>query len=723
MIEHIEAGRSDELESAWMAAAEADAIAPDDAAAVLSRLVEADREEAAETLGWALLAECKEHAPPDRLLALSKAAATAVPVSAELRQEAVAAYRRLRGSHEHFDALVKASDVLSAQTPRRAFATLDLCLRVHDGDYLANRFQNRVVQVRRYDPTMNEYELEDLTAGRVTLEPRRLADEFEQVDETDFRILSRRDPERLAAVFQADPAGVLVGICQAHDGRIDSTSLRELLVPRYLARDQWSRWWTKARAAAKRCERLSLEGKNPITILYHPEGRTLEQEFAGGLEAARTPLEYLDVLRRYLREAKQRRAKTDEAFVGGIVAALADQARSFLATRPADALAAALALDRAAHLGAGDRPPGVPAADEVLAAAPRPAEAVAALAGAPLWAAALEALCRRDDRPDQLERLLGITPARQLDDVARALHEAGRADAVTQAASQTLADPLGHLELCLWLWAGSDETPKDIASKLEILTRLLKCLQDIDIDLEADVENPRELQRQIRGALAASHYAGFREVVAGLDEAMASILKGRIERTSGLAATVHDTLLNILRENFYQLFAPKAVEPWLDENTLWTTRRALDRCEAELKELVEVKIPTNSRAIGAAAAHGDLSENSEWKFAIEERNTLQARQAKMQDELAKARVIHPDDVPTDSVGIGSRVRLRRVDTGGEVTLSLLGPWDTDLHRRHYSYQTPLAGELLGKAVGDRAALKLEGDPTDYEIAALGVAEL
>jgi transcription elongation GreA/GreB family factor len=207
-----------------------------------------------------------------------------------------------------------------------------------------------------------------------------------------------------------------------------------------------------------------------------------------------------------------------------------------------------------------------------------------------------------------------------------------------------------------------------------------------------------------------------------MDEAMASIIKSRIERTGGLAESLREDMMQILKESFYGLFARKRVEPWLDETMLYTTLAGLRLQEAELKNLIENQIPANSRAIGEAASLGDLSENSEWKYAIEERTKLQGRQAKIQDDLTKAHVMHPEEVSIDTVNIGTKVALRRTSSAGTIDVSILGPWDTDLPRRRYSYQTAMAQALLGKAVGETMTLRLEGDEAQYEIVNIEVAE-
>jgi transcription elongation GreA/GreB family factor len=356
-----------------------------------------------------------------------------------------------------------------------------------------------------------------------------------------------------------------------------------------------------------------------------------------------------------------------------------------------------------------------------LASAAKPAEAVASLEEADLWPAALEALLDRADGAEQLRALLHLAPAGQLDQVARRLTDAGGQQAVEQAAAEALAAPTRHLEVLLWLWQDPSSPPATVPGKVDLLTRLLAALQEIDHDWNILPDRRKALRHRLRAALAQRDCACFRQAVGQMDLAVAGTIKSRIERCVGLAQAVRQDLLAILREDFYTLFAKAQVPPWLDERLLWTTEAALRRRQQALKELLEVKIPQNARDIGAAAEHGDLSENSEWKFALEERDLLQARAAAMQQELALARAIHPEEVAADSVCIGSRVHLERTSDGKRLELAFLGPWDSDVENGVYSYQTPLAAELMGKNVGALAQVRLPGWEGEYRIAALSSA--
>ena len=129
-------------------------------------------------------------------------------------------------------------------------------------------------------------------------------------------------------------------------------------------------------------------------------------------------------------------------------------------------------------------------------------------------------------------------------------------------------------------------------------------------------------------------------------------------------------------------------------------------------------MPENARRIGEAASHGDLSENAEYKFALEERDLLRARLAQMQAQLGLAKVIQAQDIETDRVGIGTRVIFRHLDSGSPAEMLFLGPWDADIERHVYNYKAPVAQALMGKTVGQTVELTTADPQGAYEIVAI-----
>jgi transcription elongation factor GreA len=132
-----------------------------------------------------------------------------------------------------------------------------------------------------------------------------------------------------------------------------------------------------------------------------------------------------------------------------------------------------------------------------------------------------------------------------------------------------------------------------------------------------------------------------------------------------------------------------------------------ERLRAELDEIVNKKIPENSKAIAAARAYGDLSENFEYKAAKEAHRMLQKRRSKLERDLDLARPTYFDDAPVDRVGIGSRVTVTELPAGKSVTYYILGAWDTNPQRGIISYRAPIAQALLDKQVGDEVEVELE----------------
>ena len=722
MTDLVAAANWAKLESAWLAAIEAD-VSHEDMGAILSAVVEADQLDLAEMLASVLLEDRLERGPADAALDAARTALSAAPANTEFRRQTAELFRALHGAHPHCDRLLAASGLAGNQLPRRALRTLDTCLAIEPGCYLVNRFDNQVVQAVGYDEGLEQFDLTDDRGHALAMEPKKLADEFDIVDETDFRVLAQHRHEQLGELIASDPAAVLIGLCLASDGQITTTAAKEQLVPQHVAADKWSSWWTRARAAVRRTEQLTLEGKSPATVVYHPHGQALEDELAGEVAKAYMPLDRLKLLRRYVSETEHRKGQVDAAFTGPLLSGLAEQVTRFQDTRPADALVASLAIGEAVGKGLPAPTEAFRSPSEIVAQAELSDEMSAALGEAAMWPALRAALADVPDEAEQLARLLPLAPADQLDDMALRLTEAGRNDVVEDTVAAALAHPGRHLEACIWLWRGPAKAPDLTPRKVDLLGRLIGVLDDVHRNLDVDPAHRKAVSQRVRSTLSAGGYAVYREAVAEMDKGVAVTVKRRVERCDGLAQAVSRNMLDILKESFYSIFVERKaqVDPWADEDTLWVTEVSLRAREAELKELIDVRMLANSRAIGAAAEHGDLSENSEWKYAVEEQGRLQAAASVMRQELAKARVVHPGDVPTDHVGIGSRVTLKRDGDGQELVVRFLGSWDVDVANRVFSYLSDFGQRTMGKALGDEIEVKIQGLEGAYRIESLGSA--
>ncbi|MBN2537634.1 GreA/GreB family elongation factor [candidate division WOR-3 bacterium] len=207
------------------------------------------------------------------------------------------------------------------------------------------------------------------------------------------------------------------------------------------------------------------------------------------------------------------------------------------------------------------------------------------------------------------------------------------------------------------------------------------------------------LDKQARDLLAAA--------LERLDADSARNLLGRLSRMRELSEYRRDEL----KSDVYARF-PELEESAADDG-IQSTQAGLDRARADLRRMVSSELPKTADEIARARAHGDLSENYEYKAAKEKQARLMARINRLQADLAQARALNPDTVDTGHVSVGCRVRLKD-DSGTLIDYTLLGPWDSDIEARVISYLAPLGRRLLGKKPGDY----LELDGSSYQVVAV-----
>ena len=700
-------GGIEAIENAWMEAVERrEPLAS--MKQTLQLVIDAGQPAPAEAMGWMLLSHLAESSPADEALEALRTILPMLKADRELRETAADIYRQVHGEVEHFEKLLAASGLRDNQPTHRAVRTLDTCLAIRSGNYLANRYDHRVVRVEGFDTVLGEFQLTEAGGQTAWLEPKLMADEYELTNKTDFRVLRDFGGECLAEVLAGDPKELLVSVCKGHGGQIASTDLKDLLVPRHIPAEKWSGWWNRARTAVRRSDQLVLSGRNPAVITFHPHGRSLEDELSEQLNQAKMPQDYFAVLQRYTNEIRHRRQEIDTAFVQSIMDELARQVMRFRDRLGNNALAAALMIATAQKTGMPAPQTECPTVGEIIDGLSNPAQMIADLEEASLWGAAYEAIAARPDADEQFEKLFRVMPSGQLDTIAQRLRSIGRTEAIENTVADALARPAEYVQVCLWLWAGPSEKIPNTPGALELLGRLLTAMDELHRDWDVAQQHRRESCQQVRTALIANGCKMFRAAVEQMDDELAGGFKRRVERSDGLSHSSRDKLLMILREEFYLLFVEARVEPWLDKSVIWATNESAHRQEAEIKELHDVKLLANSRAIGVAAEKGDLRENSEWQFAIEEQRRLHGLLAKMQDDLIRIRILDPNDVPTDTVGVGSRVTLCSNSDGTKVDVTFLGPWESDINKKIFNYQTPLAQLFMGKAVGAAVTTRFDG---------------
>jgi transcription elongation factor GreA len=145
------------------------------------------------------------------------------------------------------------------------------------------------------------------------------------------------------------------------------------------------------------------------------------------------------------------------------------------------------------------------------------------------------------------------------------------------------------------------------------------------------------------------------------------------------------------------------------------TPRGFGLLEAELKRLKSVDRPRIVQEIEAARAHGDISENAEFEAAKERQAQLEARIRIVEDKLARAQVIDASGQAADAVRFGATVLLMDVESGDEVSYTIVGEDESDVANGLISVTSPVARALVGKPVDEVVRVQVPRGTREFEI--------
>src|ERR1044072_5036396 len=72
----------------------------------------------------------------------------------------------------------------------------------------------------------------------------------------------------------------------------------------------------------------------------------------------------------------------------------------------------------------------------------------------------------------------------------------------------------------------------------------------------------------------------------------------------------------------------------------------------------------------------------------------------LEEELAQAEVVNPEDIPQDVITMRSKVRLKDLKSGQTVMYSLVFPSEANSNEGHISVLAPVGQALLGYRMGE-----------------------
>ena len=152
------------------------------------------------------------------------------------------------------------------------------------------------------------------------------------------------------------------------------------------------------------------------------------------------------------------------------------------------------------------------------------------------------------------------------------------------------------------------------------------------------------------------------------------------------------------------------------------TREWYDKLINELQELKQEKLPAVLERLAEAKAMWDLSENFEYKSAMEDKDFINSRIAEVTNLIADVEIVEKEkDIKKSDkvVDFGSKVTVRIEDDDKEYQVSIVGTWEIGIEDGlKISFESPLGQAIRGKKVGDTVKMRHEGGRKDVKIIAV-----
>jgi transcription elongation factor GreA-like protein/transcription elongation GreA/GreB family factor len=188
-----------------------------------------------------------------------------------------------------------------------------------------------------------------------------------------------------------------------------------------------------------------------------------------------------------------------------------------------------------------------------------------------------------------------------------------------------------------------------------------------------------------------------------------------VDEVKELSPSVKINLKHRIKEKFpgYKFLGEAEKESF--SRGMMVMRSSYENKQKELRRIIELEIPENSKEIGVAMSKGDLRENAEYKAALEKQELLKSSASRLQVELQNAQIFDRDHLQTDTISFCTRARIRNLENDEVEEYVILGPWESRPDENIISYLSPFGAELWNHAKGDTLEFEINEKEFRYQV--------
>ncbi|MFZ5806900.1 MAG: GreA/GreB family elongation factor [Verrucomicrobiota bacterium] len=507
----------------------------------------------------------------------------------------------------------------------------------------------------------------------------------------------------MQAMAENDTAGLLHILVQSLQQEATPERIEKLLVPTLMPAERWKKWWDAVKRAAKKDARYELPARRNLPILFHDTPR---DHHAHALEEFRRAVGAQSQIAILPRLQKNWKKGEDPAIAQEIIDLINRTLTSV--AKPSLPLCVELILARdefSASVGSPESAPGL--TDFLPLHADRLIDILNAIP------AHYQEVCLKKAQivfgEKWTEIFLAMIPqasGRIMEFLYHHFKTAGLMERMQTAFDLLIRERKMNPDLLIWLCKSKKEEIRPFVGP-QLFSAILSALE---YDQLADYKKGTRLRDLLVNdktivpeLLATAREEDVRDITRAI--LLTSVFE-EMDKRSVLASFIklHPFVQNMIigaEESKVHTKVQSLVVSW----------GSLEKRKAELEEIINKKIPENSRDIATARSYGDLSENHEFKAAKEMQTVLMRRRAEIEQELAMAQGSDFKNVDTSEVNIGTCVYLINTANQQPINYTILGAWDSDPEKGVISYLTAVAKNLLNHKVGDIVELPLDETQT------------
>mgnify|MGYP000406877316 CR=1 FL=1 len=487
-------------------------------------------------------------------------------------------------------------------------------------------------------------------------------------------------------------------VLNSYGGQATVDQIHQLLVPDVIQSD-WKKWWEGVRAEMKKDGHFIIPTKKTEPIVYQGTVVSVDELLLKDFRSARGLKARNQVAHEVLKNLGD--LANREAVLNEVIGLLNADIASHQRTQPATALEAVFMRDELRAAAGLPAPEGEITEKSIWA---QPEVTLASVLVNTTTARQRRMLKSfRDAAPENWEKAVQIAlnnaPAKLVAELAHLLIEEQKLEVLKETLARLINQHQASSELLLWLAKERSDSFADILGP-EVFRAMLTAM-------ERDQFNEKKSNR------LGDFIVNDQELLVQLIESADIDVIKDLTRALQLSPCFDDMnkrslLARIVKSYPAMQSLITGEQTGKQENFLLVSWESLARRRDEYHELVQKKIPANSREIAVARSYGDLRENHEYKAAKEMQKLLMRRKAELEQQLLRARGTDFSNARADAAGLGTRVRVTDLDTQQPESYAIMGAWDSDPDKSILSYLSPLAKALIGHKAGEELTFDMEG---------------